>query len=97
MRESRRSAKRIRRHWAAAQVQLRILRGLSRGAPGGVLLYSTCTVLREENEGVVSAFLKEAPQFSAEEFRLPGVGRYRTDLSRCGRISTVQTAFLSAG
>ena len=27
-------------------------------APGGVLAYSTCTVTREENAGVVKAFLE---------------------------------------
>jgi 16S rRNA (cytosine967-C5)-methyltransferase len=57
------------------EVQLRILRGLGRCVrPGGVLLYSTCTVLREENEGVVASFLESAPEFSAEGFYLPGVG-----------------------
>ena len=35
---------------------------------GGVLLYSTCTVLRRENEDVVSAFLSEHAEFSAEKF-----------------------------
>lgn len=41
---------------------------------GGRLVYSTCTVLREENEAVVSAFLERHPEFSREEFDLPGVG-----------------------
>ena len=40
--------------------------------PGGVLLYSTCTVRREENEDVVRAFLKEHTEFRPEAFRLPG-------------------------
>ena len=39
--------------------------------PGGVLLYSTCTVLRRENEDVVEAFLKERPDFSAELVEFP--------------------------
>ena len=42
--------------------------------PGGVLVYSTCTVLRRENEAVVEAFLAAHPEFSAEGFRLPGLG-----------------------
>ena len=41
--------------------------------PGGTLLYSTCTVLAEENQEVVSAFLKTHPDFSAEGFSLGGV------------------------
>lgn len=40
--------------------------------PGGVLLYSTCTLRREENEGVVQAFLAGHPDFHREAFRLPG-------------------------
>lgn len=39
--------------------------------PGGMLIYSTCTVLRRENEAVVAAFLQENPAFSAEAFTLP--------------------------
>ena len=39
--------------------------------PGGVLLYSTCTLLRRENEAVVEAFLKENPQFTPEPLPLP--------------------------
>jgi len=50
------------------EVQLRILKGLSACVkPGGTLLYSTCTVLREENEQVVEAFLREGNPFAIEE------------------------------
>ena len=39
--------------------------------PGGVLLYSTCTVLRRENEDVAEAFLREHPEYSAETVHFP--------------------------
>ena len=37
--------------------------------PGGVLVYSTCSVLKAENEDQVRAFLEKHPEFEAE--RLP--------------------------
>ena len=40
---------------------------------GGVLLYSTCTVLKAENEDVVSAFLKKHEDFCLEPLELPEV------------------------
>ncbi len=41
--------------------------------PGGVLLYSTCTLLRRENEDVVEDFLKGHPEFTLENLPLPAV------------------------
>ena len=41
--------------------------------PGGVLMYSTCTVLRRENEEVVEAFLTDNEEFYREPLELPGV------------------------
>ena len=38
---------------------------------GGVLLYSTCTLVREENEGVVERFLEKHSGFSLEPLELP--------------------------
>lgn len=40
--------------------------------PGGTLLYSTCTILPEENGEVTEAFLGTHPKFSRESFALPG-------------------------
>ena len=41
--------------------------------PGGILLYSTCTLVRRENEDVVEAFLKTHPEFTPEPLPLPPV------------------------
>jgi 16S rRNA (cytosine967-C5)-methyltransferase len=41
--------------------------------PGGVLLYSTCTLVRSENEGVVEAFLEKFPNYCLEPLPLPAV------------------------
>lgn len=56
-----------------AEVQRAILENVCRYvAPGGTLLYSTCTVRKEENEDMAGAFLAGHPEFTAEEFSLPG-------------------------
>ena len=41
--------------------------------PGGVLVYSTCTFNRIENEEVVEAFLLLHPEYTLEAFALPGL------------------------
>lgn len=53
-------------------IQAAILENLSQYVkPGGVIVYSTCTVLERENEDVVKAFLRAHAEFSAEGFTLP--------------------------
>lgn len=65
----------------SAALQARILDALwPLLAPGGVLLYSTCSILPDENDALVAAFLARTP--SAEEWPLDvGWGHPR----RCGR------------
>jgi 16S rRNA (cytosine967-C5)-methyltransferase len=49
-----------------AAIQAAILgRAASALRPGGTLVYSTCTLLPEENELVVEAFLAQSPEFRA--------------------------------
>lgn len=53
------------------QIQADILDHLSRWVrPGGILLYATCTVLREENEAQVEAFLARHEHFQRVAFTL---------------------------
>jgi 16S rRNA (cytosine967-C5)-methyltransferase len=68
---------------ALVQQQSRLLDGLwLRLAPGGRLLYATCSILREENQAQVAAFLARTPDARAapldERFGRPaGAGRQR--------------------
>ena len=56
------------------ELQLKILENQSRYVKkGGVLLYSTCTVLRRENEEVVRSFLERRGDFFTEPLPLPGI------------------------
>lgn len=53
-------------------LQMKILDNVSRYVkPGGLLLYSTCTLVQEENEGMVEAFLRTHPNFTTEPLPLP--------------------------
>ena len=59
---------------ALPQLQLQILNAQAKMVrPGGVLIYSTCTLVRRENEGVVEKFLKANPEFHLEPLPLPDV------------------------
>ena len=60
----RRDEKDIRR---LSELQLAILSNLSACVKeGGILVYSTCTVFDEENEGVVERFLRRFPEFKID-------------------------------
>ena len=55
-------------------LQLEILQNQAKYVkPGGLLLYSTCTVLKRENEEVVEAFLRSREDFHPEPLPLPTV------------------------
>ena len=56
------------------EVQSRILEKASEAVkPGGVLLYSTCTVRSDENENIVEDFLRMHEEFHLEPYSVPGV------------------------
>ena len=67
----------------AAALQARLLDALwPTLAPGGTLVYATCSILREENAGQVEAFLARTPGASVEPLdarfgRADGPGRQR--------------------
>jgi len=63
-------------------IQLDILEGLAPCLkPGGVLLYSTCTVRSKENELLVQQFLNRHDEFETESFVLPcGIGEVKTGM-----------------
>ncbi len=64
--------KNIREMEKLPDLQLQILENQSRYVrPGGVLIYSTCTLVYRENEGVVDGFLKNHPDYLLEPLPLP--------------------------
>lgn len=79
------------------QVQFSILANAARYVkPGGTLVYSTCTVLPEENERVVDRFLRTEPAFDRKPFVLPApIGAAADGQSHCGPSAREQTVFIS--
>ena len=65
-------------------------------APGGKLIYSTCTFSREENEGVIEGFLSDHPDFSPEMMRrlyphtCTGEGHFVARLIWSGSIENIE-------
>ena len=56
---------------------------------GGVLVYSTCTVLPAENEEVVSAFLAKHPEFEPYDFTFPAGDTSVSDIRSVGGMVTL--------
>jgi len=55
----------------AARLQKQLLNGCAGLlAPGGVLVYSTCSLEPEENSGLISGWVKENPEYSLQRTRL---------------------------
>lgn len=69
---------------SCAERQLNILNSAKLALkPGGVLVYSTCTFSPEENEGVITRFLAENPDFCLED---SGVSFGRPSMTYARRI-----------
>lgn len=78
------------------EIQREILSNVSRYVvPGGVLLYSTCTVLRRENQAIIEAFLDGHSDFTLESFSLPGIGACRGCITLWPHIHHTDGFFLA--
>ncbi|MBE6929317.1 MAG: 16S rRNA (cytosine(967)-C(5))-methyltransferase RsmB [Ruminococcaceae bacterium] len=64
------------------QIQEQILENAAEYVkPGGVLVYSTCTILHRENRKLVERVLEKHPELSLESFGLPGIGETGGDIT----------------
>ena len=68
----------------AAQQQRLLEGGAAQVRPGGVLVYSVCSLEPEETSSVVESFLKAHPEFTPEE-----VDRYLPSALRSGGFSMI--------
>ena len=84
------------RRLSATQKQL-IETGFNNLKPGGTLVYSTCTLEPEEDEGVIDFLIEKYPNAKVEKIDLPGLKRsepitgfngqkYNSEVKKCLRI-----------
>ena len=57
--------------------------------PGGLLLYSLCTLTPEETEGVVASFQVAHPEFVREDFRRTAPEGWRDLFDGTGALRTL--------
>lgn len=88
-----RKSKKVLYHWGVKNIQKmsRIQKGLIVSAfralkPGGIMVYSTCTIAPEENEGVIDYLLKKFPEAEILPVNIPdfkvrqGIIRWEKDI-----------------
>ena len=56
--------------------------------PGGILLYSTCTIEPEENQLVVQRFLRNHPEFAIERPHIPQLKAFQDMITEEGYVQT---------
>lgn len=83
--------------WRRREADLATLAGAQRAmlqhaaevvAPGGRLIYATCTSEPEENEAVAEAFLASTPEFAAVDLRREGSPVPRAVVDEAGHLRT---------
>ncbi|MEO8876817.1 MAG: transcription antitermination factor NusB [Polyangiaceae bacterium] len=76
---------------ALAALQSAILaRAAQAVKPGGTLIYAVCSVLKDECEDVVAAFLEQTPEFSASPFSSALVRKIADDASSASNESALR-------
>lgn len=82
----------------AAGLQKRVLTQFAAHvAPGGLLVYATCSLCRQENEGVVESFLADRKEFSPASWpRLLGAEQSAVGLTFWPAIHNTDGFFVSA-
>ncbi|XP_068596541.1 tRNA (cytosine(34)-C(5))-methyltransferase, mitochondrial [Brachionichthys hirsutus] len=96
-RDSQQGAQRLKERAKLSALQVQLLRSaLSTVRPGGVVVYSTCTLSRSENYGVVETVLNDCPEAEPEdlwkELALPLSGCFSFTRSGCGGETLASTS-----